>query len=256
MICIIGAVKEEVSGIKQHITIKEKKHIGAATFYKGLIKSKEILIVRSGVGQSPAQRAVSDAVKRFNIKSIISIGFAGGLVPELIISDLILPEKIYCCEDEESLFRFKKVSLSLVANLSDYRDRIKKILTENKTKFKTGNIISVNRVADSVKFKEWLGKNYPVSGVEMETASIAKIAARNDVPFFSLRAVSDEVSHAIFQTNKLTNKKGEINRLAAGYYVLSHPFLIPRVLEFKKNFYKAAKTLTEAVLKIINSNDI
>jgi adenosylhomocysteine nucleosidase len=256
MICIIGAIKEEVSGIKQRITIKEKKHIGAATFYKGLIKSKEILIVRSGVGQSPAQRAASDAVNRFKLKSIISIGFTGGVVPELIISDLILPEKIYCCEDEESLFRFKKVSLSLVANLSDYRDRIKKILTENKTKFKTGNIISVNRVADSVKFKEWLGKNYPVSGVEMETASIAKIAARNDVPFFSLRAVSDEVSHAIFQTNKLTNKKGKINRLAAGYYVLTHPFLIPRVIELKKNAYKAAKTLTDAVLKIINSNDI
>jgi exosome complex RNA-binding protein Rrp4 len=76
------------------------------------------------------------------------------------------------------------------------------------------------------------------------------------VPFFSLRAVSDEVSHAIFHTNKLANKKGKINRLAAGYYVLTHPFLIPRVIELKKNVYKASKTLTEAVLKIIKSNDI
>tara|TARA_B100000959_G_scaffold282350_1_gene348537 strand:+ start:4072 stop:4842 length:771 start_codon:yes stop_codon:yes gene_type:complete len=256
MICVIGAIKEEVSGIKQHITINEKQHIGAATFYKGLFKNKEILIVRSGVGQSPAQKAASDAAKKFDLKSIISIGFAGGVDPELRISDLILPEKIYCCEDEGSLFRFKKVSLSLVANLGDYRGRIKKILTENRIKFKTGDIISVNRVADSVKFKEWLGKNYPVSGVEMETASIAKIAAKQRLPFFSLRAISDEVSHAIFQTNKLINKKGKINRLAAGYYVLTHPLLIPRAIELKKNSSKAAKTLTEAVLKIINSNDI
>ncbi len=245
MICIIGAIKEEISGIIQHITIKGKKHIDTATFYIGLKKKEEIIVVRSGVGQSPAQRAASEAIKRFPLRSIISIGFAGGLISELKISDLILPEKIFCCDNEESLFLFKKVSLSQVTNFCDYRDRIKSILNENGIKFKSGNIISVNRVAGSAKFKEWLGENYPVSGVEMETAAIAKVAARNGVPFISLRAVSDEVSHPIIQFNKFINKKGKINRVAAGCYVLTRPFLIPRIKELKKNASKASKTLTE-----------
>lgn len=256
MICIIGAIKEEISGIIQHITIKEKKFIGSATFYRGLKKREEILLVRSGVGQSPAQRAAKDAIENYPLRSIISIGFAGGLVPELKVADLILPEKIFCCDNEESLFLFKKVSLSQVTNLSDHRDRIKKIFDENGIKFKSGNIISVNRIAGSEKLKKWLGENYPASGVEMETAAIAKIAALNGVPFFSLRSVSDEVSHPIFQTSRFINKKGKINRVAAGYYVLTHPFLIPRAIELKKNTSKASKTLTEALLKIINSNNI
>ena len=256
MICIIGALKEEISGIIRHIAVREKNQIGAATFYKGLNKNKEIIIVRSGVGQFPAQRAASDAVKRFPLQCIISVGFVGGVVSELKISDLILPEKIFYCDNEESLFHFNKVFLSQIVNLCDYGDRIKKILTENGIRFKSGNIVSVNRVADSVKFKEWLGKNYPVIGVEMETASIAKVAAQNGVLFFSLRVVSDEVSHAIIRTDRFLNKKGQINKLVAGYYLLSHPFIIQRLIELKKNSTKAAKTLTEAVLKIINNDEI
>tara|TARA_Y100000294_G_scaffold71407_1_gene67663 strand:+ start:6516 stop:7289 length:774 start_codon:yes stop_codon:yes gene_type:complete len=256
MICIIGAIKEEISGIKQKITITGKNHIGSATLYKGFSNEKEIVLVRSGVGQLPAKRAALEVIKRFPLQSVISIGFAGGLVSDLKISDLILPEKIFYCNDEESLFRFSKVSLSPVTHLSDYGDRIKKILSVNGIKFKTGNTISVNRIADSVEFKKWLGENYPVSGVEMETASIAKIAVERGVPFFSLRAISDEVSHAIIKTTKFIDKKGKISKLGIGRYVITHPSAIPRVLELKKNAFKAAKTLTEAVLKIISSNNI
>lgn len=256
MICIIGAIKEEISGIKQHITIKKKYKIGSATFYQGLHKSKEIIIVRSGVGQSPAHRATSDAVKTFPLRCIISIGFAGGVIPELKVSDLILSDKIFYCDNEESLFQFINIPLSQVKVSCNQGDRINKILTENGIKYKSGNIISINRVADSIKLKEWLGRNYPVCGVEMETASIAKIAAEQGVPFFSLRAISDEVSHAIVQSDKFINKKGEINRLAAGYFVLTHPSLIPKIIELKKSASEAAKVLTKAVLKIISSNDI
>lgn len=255
MICIIAAINEEIHGIKQHVSIKKKYVIGAATFYQGHSKNKEIIIVRSGVGQALAYKAAREAVKKFPLRYIISIGFAGGLTPELKISDLILSDNIFFCENEGSLFLFNKVQLSQASRLYNHGNKIKKILNKNSIKYKFGNIISINKVASSVKFKEWLGKNYPVMGVEMETASIAKIAEEQKIPFFSLRSVSDEVSHSIIWTSKFTNENGKINKLGLAFHTLTHPTLIPRAIELKKNASKAAKTLTKALTKIINSND-
>lgn len=255
MICIIGAIKEEISGIKQHIAIKKKYCVGSATFYQGVYKKKEIIIVRSGIGQSCAYKAISEAAEMFPFRYIISIGFAGGVTPELKVSDLLLSDKIYFCDDEESLFHFNKVPLFPVAGLYNHGNKIKKVLNKCKIKHKYGNIISINKVAESAKFKEWLGKNYPVLGVEMETASIAKVAEHKKVFFVSLRAISDEVFHSVIQVSRYINKKGEVNKLKAGLYMLKHPSLIPDALELKNNCSKAARVLTQAVLKIIDCGD-
>ncbi len=255
MICIIGAIKEEISGIKQHISIKKKYLIDASTFYQGYDGNQEVIVVRSGVGQSLAYQAACNSAKMFPLQYMISIGFAGGVTPELKISNLVLSDNILFCGNEESLFRFKKVPLSQASNLFNHGNKIRKILSDNGIKYKFGNIISINKIADSTKFKEWLGQNYPVLAVEMETASIAKIAEQQKVPFFSLRSVSDEVSHSIIWTSKFTNKKGTINKLGLACHVLTHPSLIPSTIELKRNASKAAKTLTEALFKIINSND-
>ncbi len=253
MICIIGAIKEELTGIIQHLTVQKKYLHGAATFYECNFKNENIIIVRSGVGQSLANKAALDVIKMYPLRSIISIGFAGGVASELKTSDLILSNNVFYCDNEESLLRFNKVPLSKISTIYNYGEKIKNILTENEIKYTFGNILSLNQVVGTVEFKEWLGMNYPVLGVEMETASIAKTAEQQKVPFISIRSISDDVSHSIIQINKMTNKKGNINTLGIGYYLATHPSQIPSAIELKKNASKAAKALTSTILKLINS---
>ena len=91
---IITATIEEFEAIKNIMNqIEEIKHYDLI-FYKGKINSKNIVLVKCGVGKVNAARTTQILTDKFNVKSIINVGSAGGLNNNLEIGDIVIGKEL------------------------------------------------------------------------------------------------------------------------------------------------------------------
>ena len=74
---IIAAMQEELDEILNIVELIEQKNIYEITFYIGEIKSKKIVLVKSGVGKVNAARVTQILIDKFNVNYVINVGSAG-----------------------------------------------------------------------------------------------------------------------------------------------------------------------------------
>ena len=86
-IAIFGAVKEEIAGIKQAMNISDHIRLGKTSVWPGKWGKQSIVLVRSGVGQQRAEDATLQVIGRFKPSTLVSIGYAGAVQPDLNVGD-------------------------------------------------------------------------------------------------------------------------------------------------------------------------
>ena len=89
---ILAAVSEEIAGIKQAMNISDRIRMGKSEAWPGKWQGKNIVLVRTGVGKQRAADVALKTIEQFAPDKLLSIGYAGGLVPNLEVSDLIVAE--------------------------------------------------------------------------------------------------------------------------------------------------------------------
>ena len=138
--------------------------------------------------RTPMGAAASDAVERAlevgeGPDLILSTGFCGGLVPSLPPGRIVLAKEI----------RHRGETIPLDVDLFD---RAKNGISRGGIDFTTGAIESVDRIIESVAKKRDLGEEGAIA-VEMEDASLARLARERGIGFLSVRAVIDPVDRAL-----------------------------------------------------------
>ena len=90
MIGIIGALDEEIRLISD--VLQEPKSLKKAvySFHRGRLKSKDVVIVKCGVGKVNAVLGTQILIDKFNCEKIIFGGVAGGLLPGLKKGDVVV----------------------------------------------------------------------------------------------------------------------------------------------------------------------
>ena len=90
MIGIIGAMEEEIRGLRRQMnTLRIEKRAGM-DFYIGELAQKECVLVCSGIGKVNAAACAQILADRFEVKHILNTGIAGGLKEALNIGDIVL----------------------------------------------------------------------------------------------------------------------------------------------------------------------
>ena len=88
------AMPKEANAVKHNLSLAFTRTIHGMEVTKGLIKNKEeTAVVVSGIGKTNAAAATMLAINLFNPKSIINIGLAGGLDPELQMGYIVKVKK-------------------------------------------------------------------------------------------------------------------------------------------------------------------
>jgi adenosylhomocysteine nucleosidase len=85
----------------------------------------------------------------------------------------------------------------------------------------------------------------------METSVIAKVATDKNLPFLSVRAISDSVEQEILDSSSFLGRDGEISKMKAGWYVMTHPGSIASALSLRSQTQRATRTMTEFVLHLL-----
>ena len=76
IICVLGALREEVNLIRRRMAVKSQFNIGKTDIWDGEWEGKNIVLARTGIGKNFALRALKKVLGLTNPSLIISIGLS------------------------------------------------------------------------------------------------------------------------------------------------------------------------------------
>jgi adenosylhomocysteine nucleosidase len=243
-ICILGAVKEEIAGIKGRMKIEEKLRLGKTDLWTGTWEDHPIALVRTGIGKQRAKEALTEVLTNFPITMVISIGYAGGTHADLKTGDLLVADRVLAVPNDGGPVDEIPVTESLAEKAAGLQ------APEKYSVFK-GTLLTVETVINRPEDKKTLGESYGAMALDMETSELARIAAKKEVPFLSVRAISDTVEQGLVDVSSFVEEDGEISKLKAGWYVLTHPGSLKDFINLKDIAQLATKNLTEFLIEFL-----
>ena len=199
MLGIIGAMDEEVTKIKEQMEQIQVKTKASMDFYRGKIKGKEVVVVRSGIGKVNAGICAQILVDDYRVDGIINTGIAGSLRSEINIGDIVISTDAVQHDMDAVAFGYPVGQIPRMDTLSFTADeKLRKIAKETCERVNTdvsvfeGRVVSGDQFISDKAKKEWLVENFAGYCTEMEGAAIAHAAYLNGIPFLIIRAISDK----------------------------------------------------------------
>lgn len=151
-----------------------------------------LYLIKSGIGKVNGALAADEAYRR-GADIVITAGLAGGIDNTLVQGDVVLANKV-CYHD---VWCGKPNQKGQVQGFPLYYQTpealVKNILSAS-PEFKTGLTLTGDCfLTDAVRLRE-IKADFPQAlAVDMESAAIAQACYKNNVPFVSLRIISDVV---------------------------------------------------------------
>ncbi|RZU39209.1 nucleoside phosphorylase [Edaphobacter modestus] len=189
----------------------------------------ELIAVCGGMGANAALRAFTAAEFLGALDLVLSVGWAGALAPEMKTGDCYIPSEVIDAQTGE---RF--------------------LLTEGKRKLR---LVTTPRVADTEE-KRRLSESYGAALVDMEAATVARLAQIRGVPFCCFKAVSDAPDAKLPDLNGVIDTQGQMQMLPFLAYVAVRPGFWGSLLELGKNSSVAARAIAENVNRFLMEKDV
>ena len=191
---IITATIEEFEAIKDIMKQAEEIKYYDLTFCTGKINIKNIVLVKCGVGKVNAARTTQILTDKFNVKSIINVGSAGGLNNNLEIGDIVIAKELVQHDFDITPFGHEKGYITDTGKFFKCDEKLINIFKNVKIegiKITTGIIASGDIFCADVYMKEKIRDEFNADCCEMEGAAIAQVCYLNKIPFLVIRAISD-----------------------------------------------------------------
>lgn len=199
MLGIIGAMEEEVAKFISDMQDKEVVTRAGLDLYRGKINSKEVVVVKSGIGKVNAALCTQVLIDTFDVDAIINTGIAGSLDAKIDIGDIVLSKDVLQHDVDATNFGYPLGQIPRMDTLSFPGDdkmievageACKAVLPQ--VGLHVGRIVSGDQFISSREVKNNIVANFGGYATEMEGAAIGQVAYVNKVPFLVVRAISDK----------------------------------------------------------------
>ena len=180
--------------------IKEMKIIEKAMlrFYEGKLGGTDVVTLYSGVCKVNAAVATQILIDSFGVSAVINAGTAGAIDEKLNLFDVVIATD--CCYHDvadDILTDFHPWMKSVFFDSSPY------LLEKAKLAVKKTGLSNVffGRMVTGEAFitdegREQIIKKFAPLSVDMETAAVAHVCYVNNIPFLSVRAITDTAAHS------------------------------------------------------------
>lgn len=168
-------------------------------FYKGTISDVEVVVLFSGVCKVNAAIATQILIDTYHVNIIINAGTAGGMNPNLEIFDTIISTEVAYHDVAPNILTefhpwletvFFKADQGLLNLTKMAVDKLGQNYKVYWGRMVTGEAF----VADEGRQK--INEQFEPLTVDMETASIAHVCYVNNIPFISIRCITDTATHS------------------------------------------------------------
>lgn len=168
--------------------------------YTGTYNGKQVSVQGTGMGIPSALIYCHELITQYGVKNLIRVGSAGAYQPDLKLRDIVLAMAASSTSSINTS-RFGSFQFSPTADF-DLFMKAALFAKENNIPIKAGNVLTQDQFYqdDPKGYKKWA--EYGVLCVEMETAGIYSIAAKQSVKALSILTISDSLV-----TGEITSSK-------------------------------------------------
>ncbi len=202
MIGIIGAMDVEIEQLLHEMTDTEQTALYHSLYYKGTIGGNSVVITKSGVGKVNAAIAAQTLIHQYQVTSIVFIGVAGAIHPELDIGDMVISTSCQEHDLDASTLGFPRGAIPF-QEVSEYPadpHLIEFALTAGNSlkdiQVRKGKVLSGDQFITDSKLVSWLRSELAGDCVEMEGAAVAHVCYLFQIPYVVIRSMSDRADHA------------------------------------------------------------
>ncbi|MCV2518513.1 MAG: 5'-methylthioadenosine/adenosylhomocysteine nucleosidase [Candidatus Lightella neohaematopini] len=199
IIGIIGAIKEEIILLCQQLTNINKRIIGRCTIYYGSINTTRVVIIQTGIGKVSASLGTTILISYFSPSLVINIGLAGSLVPYIKKYNLVISQSTCYYDVDVTAFGYEVGQIPkhpLMFNTPENILSIVKLSNKKEKNIFFGLIVSGDNFVNDINILNNIISNFPKAlAVDMESTAIAQVCYRFNVPFISIKQVSDYASN-------------------------------------------------------------
>jgi len=190
-IIIIGAMPSELADIRNILGEAELKKISGFNYYINEYKGKTIVNVCSGIAKVNAAVCTQVAIDNFKPDAVINAGVAGGInsrvkVCDIVVSSEVLPHDLdlHFLNDYPPYCGVYKADPHLI-------ETAEKICAEFGVNSFRGRIVSGEAFISSNEVKADILARLNPYAVDMESSAVGHCCYLNEMPFVSVRCISD-----------------------------------------------------------------
>jgi adenosylhomocysteine nucleosidase len=190
-IAVIGAMPSELADIRLMLGEAEIKRISGFDFYINEYKGNKIINACCGIAKVNAALCTQVMIDNFSPDYVINAGVAGGMntavkVCDIVISTEVLPHDL----DPHFLADYPPYCAVFKAD-NKIMDTAEKVCDEFSVNSFRGRIVSGEQFISDSAVKAAIQEKFAPYAVDMESAAVGHCCFLNEMPFASIRCISD-----------------------------------------------------------------
>ncbi|MFC2009682.1 hypothetical protein ACFLT3_02000, partial [Chloroflexota bacterium] len=187
MLALLGALKEEIAGLRRQMIVDEAFAGQGYRIYRGKYHGKDVLLAQTGMGKENAERATEFILKQYQVTILICLGYSGALVKELEAGDIALCAILH--SDDERSPESSRIQNPVYSDDDLVSMAVETQKVDGLTGFhKVSSVTTANLITEP-KDKLALGRAFHAEVVDMESYWVAAMASVRRIPFLSVRAI-------------------------------------------------------------------
>jgi adenosylhomocysteine nucleosidase len=184
---------------------------------------ENVVVACAGMGPQQVALAVSAARALLAVTELISVGLAGACDPRLGVGEVVRPGVVV---DRNTGERF----------LDERFDTV---------------LVSTSAIMN-VAEKERLRLAYDAAAVDMEAATVARLARAHGLKFRAIKVISDAADFEMGGLSEFATEDGQFREGAFAMHAALRPWMWRKLIGLGKNSGKAVKALNEALRTELN----
>lgn len=195
---IIVAMDEECEEIQRLMTNIQTKQIYNLNFNNRKNKWEKLYTYQKRSRKVNAARTIQIMIDNFDLDMVINLGAAGAINYLLNIGDVVIANNVVQHDFDITAFGHSKGYITGVGdkiycdkNLVTEFENLIKNSEERIYNIKTGIVASGDIFCTEVAMKDKINAKFNADVVDMECASVAQVCYLDNIPFASVRCISD-----------------------------------------------------------------
>lgn len=187
---IIVAMRKELALLLPLLSNPSSESHDGLEFNTGTIGSNQVIAMQCGIAKVNAAIGTVTLINHYAPSLIINSGVAGGTDKSVNVMDIVVGSRVayhdVWCGPESTYGAVQGLPLYYEAD-----KHASQLVSDDKT-VKKGLIVSGDQFVDSIEQVKIIKSHFPDAlAVDMESGAIAQVCELRNVPFMSMRVISD-----------------------------------------------------------------
>ena len=222
-VAIVAALPRELAPLSRNLQATTVLRAEGILLQVARPAGRRVLLVTAGMGSPRAALAVAAALGHGPVSSLLSVGLAGACDPALAVANLVEATLVIDSHTGERFTPSTQLGLGT-----------------------PGVLVSISHIAGPAE-KQRLHDSYTAAAVDMEAATVARLARAHDLPFAALKAISDEYPVDLTHLAPFSSTRGHFRTGSFAFHTALRPHRWRGTMALGRHSSLALRALAEAL---------